>query len=233
MFFHIDESGNSGNNLFDPNQPVLSYGVLSARTNVDVLAATEHAAILRKIGADAIHANELGIGGILSILPDLVRLHLKFDFRFDYYFVHKESYAIAMLFDAIFDAGLNKAVKWDWYWTPLRFPLVAAIAELADRDLLKEGWELRLLPPKKLEAKQDRIVKLLSALLERLDANTEIDKRLREIFRDGLLFGSRIPLNSTSERRSRNLCHPTRLAFSSCWHAWRLGLEPRNGKLSR
>lgn len=194
MFFHIDESGNSGNNLFDPNQPVLSYGVLSSKTNVDVLANREHAAILRKIGADAIHANQLGVGGIMSILDDLARLHLQFDFRFDYYFVHKESYAIAMLFDAIFDAGLNKAVKWDWYWTLLRFPLVAAIAALADEPVLKEGWELRLLPQKKLEAAADRIVKLLSTLLERLDANTHIDKRLRKILRDGLLFGIKNPL---------------------------------------
>ena len=46
MFFHIDESGNTGNNLFDANQPVLSYGVLSCRTNVDVLCSGLHKQIL-------------------------------------------------------------------------------------------------------------------------------------------------------------------------------------------
>ncbi len=35
MYFYIDESGNSGNNLFDRSQPVLSYGVLSSEVNVD------------------------------------------------------------------------------------------------------------------------------------------------------------------------------------------------------
>ena len=194
MFFHIDESGNSGNNLFDSNQPVLSYGVLSAKTNVDVLATQEHARILRTLGSDTLHANKMGIAGILAILEGLARLHLKFKFRFDYYFIHKPSYAIAMLFDAIFDAGLNEAVKWDRYWTPLRFPLVAAIGMLADEALLREGWELRLIPRGKLAAAQPRIVNLLSTLLQRLETNSHIDKRLREILRDGLLFGITNPL---------------------------------------
>jgi len=30
MFFYVDESGHTGTNLFDPNQPVLYYGVLSS-----------------------------------------------------------------------------------------------------------------------------------------------------------------------------------------------------------
>jgi hypothetical protein len=194
VFFHVDESGNSGNNLFDRNQPVLSYGVLSSRTNVDVLATREHATILRRLGQDSIHANELGAGRILSIIKDLASLHYKFDFHFDYYFIHKDSYAVAMLFDAIFDAGLNEAVKWDWYWTPLRFPMVAAIQTLVDGDLLKEGWDLRLTPRKRIEREEARIVSLLTTLLERLDMATHIDKRMREIIRNGLLFGIKNPL---------------------------------------
>ncbi|MCG8317096.1 MAG: hypothetical protein MI976_28080 [Pseudomonadales bacterium] len=61
MFFHIDESGNTGNNLFDENQPILSYGLLSSRTNVDILGTKLHRRILNKIGDDCLHANVLGV----------------------------------------------------------------------------------------------------------------------------------------------------------------------------
>jgi hypothetical protein len=44
MFLHIDEPGNSGNNLFDQNQPVLSYGALSSRWDVDAHSGDERKA---------------------------------------------------------------------------------------------------------------------------------------------------------------------------------------------
>jgi hypothetical protein len=38
MYFYVDESGHTGPNLFDPQQPTLFYGVLSAEVNIDVVA---------------------------------------------------------------------------------------------------------------------------------------------------------------------------------------------------
>jgi hypothetical protein len=60
MFLYIDESGNSGNNLFDQNQPVLSYGVLSSRWDVDAHAGDERKAIAGKTGEEGLHASRLG-----------------------------------------------------------------------------------------------------------------------------------------------------------------------------
>ena len=213
MFFHIDESGNSGNNLFDPHQPVLSYGVLSSRTNVDVLATREHAAILRKVGDDSLHASKLGVGGILDIADHIANLQKRFEFRFDYYFVDKGSYAVAMLFDAVFDAGLNKAVKWDWYWTPLRFPMVALVGHLADEELLKEAWDLRLTPRGRIDREAARIVKLLTTLLERLDKEIAVDKRMREMARDSLLFGIKNPLELDFGTDIQNAMSPNSVGF--------------------
>ena len=65
MFFHVDESGNTGNNLFDVAQPTLSYGLLSSRSNVDVLGVEIHSAMLASLGVDALHAAELGLSKIL------------------------------------------------------------------------------------------------------------------------------------------------------------------------
>ncbi len=35
MHFYVDETGQTGRNLFDKIQPVLSYGVLSSDVNLD------------------------------------------------------------------------------------------------------------------------------------------------------------------------------------------------------
>ena len=60
MFFHVDESGNTGNNLFDAAQPTISYGLLSSRTNVDALGTRLHSLMLAKLGVDSLHGAELG-----------------------------------------------------------------------------------------------------------------------------------------------------------------------------
>lgn len=192
MFFHVDEAGNTGNNLFDANQPMLSYGLLSSRTNVDVMAAAEHARILKKIGAQSIHASKLGAEGLASIGPDLASLQAKFDFQFDLYFIDKKSYAVAMLFDAVFDAGLNEAVPWMWYWSPLRFPLLSGLARFLDETTLREGWGLRLLPLDQVEAQSQRISQLLRDILAQIEPK-EMDKRFKEVITDGLNFGIQRP----------------------------------------
>ena len=83
MFFHVDESGNTGNNLFDVAQPTLSYGLLSSRSNVDVLGVEIHSAMLASLGVDTLHAAELGVDRIESIAPLLIALHEKMAFNFD------------------------------------------------------------------------------------------------------------------------------------------------------
>jgi len=186
MFFHIDESGNTGNNLFDLNQPRLSYGVLSSRTNVDALCKNIHRKILNKINDEQIHANELGIGGLCNIASELIELQKKMHFDFDYYFIDKDAYALVKFFEAVFDAGLNEAVKWEAYWTPMRFMLIHKLSILFDEALIKESW--RLCTAKRIEKHKDDIVQLLSALKERTEASV-LDKRSKELIIDAFDFG--------------------------------------------
>ena len=80
MFFHIDESGNTGMNLFDGNQPRLSYGVLSSRLNVDALGSSAHKEMTGRLGVEALHANEMGVGGLAKIEDVLYALQRKFRF---------------------------------------------------------------------------------------------------------------------------------------------------------
>lgn len=210
MYFHIDESGNTGNNLFDPNQPQLSYGVLSSTTNVDALGEPIYRRLLKELKVDSLHANELGIGGITRIAPQLIRLQKKMRFDFDYYFIHKPSYALVIFFDAVFDAGLNEAVKWDLYWTPLRFPMILKLSVLFDDDLLKEAWAL--CTHKKIQTQEKRVVALLQEVLNRAESS-ELDARSKELIGDSLRFGIKNPLSLDFGVNDQKLLSPNSVCF--------------------
>ena len=210
MFFYIDESGNTGNNLFDQSQPVLSYGLLSSKTNVDVLGGRIHAKILNEIGEDSIHANILGVDRLTSITPYLVELQKKFKFKFDYYFIDKLDYALVHFFDAVFDAGINPAVKWDTYWTPLRFVFIWKLAVLLDRELLKLSWGLCI--DKNIDRKEEEIESLLKEVLRRVHLSP-LDDRTKELMDSALRFGISNPLKVDFGRSNPNMVSPNAVCF--------------------
>ena len=212
MFLHIDESGNSGNNLFDQNQPLLSYGVLSSRWDVDVHAEDKRQAIVEKTGEAGLHANRLGESGLANIANLLVDLHQRFEFSFDYYFIHKPSFAVVTFFNAVFDAGINPAMKWDWYWTPLRFPLIGVLDNLLDQDLLRESWRLCLVPRARLDREKDSIRTLLTTVRERVD-RSEAPERLREMLLDALAYGVKNPGDMDFGIYSQTALSPNTIGF--------------------
>ncbi len=118
MYCYVDESGNTGANLFDPAQPVLYYGLITSKTNLDVTAEP----LLRAARA------KLGVRRLSDVALSLGRFALKRDVRFSLYKIVKPDHAIITFFDQVFDAGLNDAVPWHHYWTPLRYVLVFKVA---------------------------------------------------------------------------------------------------------
>ena len=210
MFFHIDESGNTGNNLFDENQPKLIYGVISSTTNVDVLCSNEYKSIQRIIGDELIHANVLGIKGLVEIAPLLIKIQKKIKFDFDYYFIEKLDYALVIFFDSVFDAGLNDAVKWDSYWTPMRYVLIQKLSIIFDEDLLRESWRLSI--AKKIEKHEGDIVALLTEVKSRTKASP-LDDRSKEIIIDALNFGINKPLTLDFGHPDQKIISPNAVGF--------------------
>ena len=210
MYFHIDEAGNTGNNIFDQHQPRLSYGVLSRTKNVDVLAQTMHKKILQIVGKDQLHANEFGIAGITRIALLLMQLHRRIKFDFDYYFIEKRDYALVLFFEKVFDAGLNEAVPWHAYWTPLRYVLLRKLGTLFDLELLKKAWELCI--AKKVHGGEDDIRDLLAEVRNRAVASS-LDGRTKEIILDALDFGLREPLALDFGAFDPKLTAPNSVAF--------------------
>ncbi|MEK2607955.1 DUF3800 domain-containing protein [Pseudomonas shirazensis] len=229
MYFYVDESGQTGLNLFDATQPVLYYGVLSSRVDLNVNARPEVEALRAKLDVDRLHANVLGIERLTSISQELEAIQQRCQLSFDIYRVSKLDHAAISFFDQIFDQGLNKAVPWSSYWTPLRFPLLLALAALFDRPLLELAWAARI--ERRTQHANEMLVEVLQELLGRV-GNIQ-DPRLKEIITDALRWGIRFTdkLDYNAQNRQHVLqISPNLIGFQSVLHGISSRLKRDGGK---
>ena len=210
MFFYIDESGNTGSNLFDDNQPIFSYGLLSSRKNVDSLCEDIHQNILSVIKKDVIHANELGIGGLENIIDYLYETHDTMELSFDFYYINKLDFSLIHFFEAVFDQGLNQAVPYNVYWTPLKFLFIRHLSEVLTEDILKRSWKLYM--AKNIQNHGNDITVLLQDI-KQLSQQKVLDKRVKEIIDNALDFGIEYPLKLDFGNRDPKSVAPNAIGF--------------------
>ncbi|MGN4190185.1 DUF3800 domain-containing protein [Burkholderia gladioli] len=224
MHFYVDESGHTGPNLFDPAQPILYYGVLSSRVNLDIVALERVRRARKKLGVTRLHAAELGVGRLVEVIPDVLPLIKQFDIRFSVYRVAKPDHAIICFFDQVFDQGLNPAVTWTGYWTPIRYILLIKVAALFDEELAKLAWQARITPDEKIAF--PLMQRVCRVLRERVDALP--DARSRQLIADALAWAEANPgeisYNVPSKRDMLQVT-PNVIGFQSVMHgiAGRLG----------
>ncbi len=83
MHFYVDETGQTGRNLFDKTQPILSYGVLSSEADLDKVAEADLAALRKTLGVERLHAAELGVHRLSEVVDTLLVLQKNHRIRFD------------------------------------------------------------------------------------------------------------------------------------------------------
>jgi hypothetical protein len=214
MDFFVDESGHTGPNLFDANQPMLYYGVLSSPLNVDVMSADLLQALRKRLGVPRLHASELGNGRLAPIAGELAALQKRLDLRFDLYRVAKPDHAVICFFDQVFDQGMNPAMTWTGYWTPLRYVLLLKVAALFDEGLAMLAWEARLqLDDKKSE---QLVAEVCYQLLERVGSLP--DARSRQLIGDALKWAAEHPGEvhyNAKTKESRRSVMPNIIGFQS------------------
>lgn len=141
MFAFVDETGNTGENLFDKEQPLFITAALITRADFDVVHRGQMGRIANKLGYPEIHAHRLGIGRIEEVARELLKLLKKADSRFFLSRVEKRYLATTKVVDTIFDSGENHAVPWHVYnLRPLRMLLVSKMAYLLDETMVREFW---------------------------------------------------------------------------------------------
>lgn len=199
MFFYVDESGHTGSNLFDEHQPVLYYGVLHSQSNLDVVAK----AIIEKArslgNTDRLHASHLGLRGLVDISQLLISIQEEFSLVFDVYRVVKADHAVICFFDQVFDQGMNPAMSWMGYWTPLRYGLLIQLASLFDEDTAKKAWEARI------ETKNKRALPKLVEVCEELIARSSNmkDQRAKQLISDTLQWAVKHPAKLSYNCKSK------------------------------
>jgi hypothetical protein len=189
MYFFVDESGNTGANLFDADQPVLYYGVLSSQLNIDNLASEAMQELRAMLGVKRLHAVELGMDKLVTIAKGLIFLQKHLNLYFDLNAVHKLDHACLCFFDQVFDQGINPAVPWTAYWTPLRYMLLWKVAMLFDRETLNKAWNARIQEKDELATKE--FIDVCGTLLSRLGHVP--DERSRVIITDALTWALENP----------------------------------------
>jgi len=217
MHFYVDESGHTGANLFDGNQPTLYYGVLSSKLNVDAIAEPSLKEMRKAVGVDRLHAHVLRNDGLVKILPSLVKLQRQLDFKFDLYRVVKPDHAVICFFDQVFDSGVNPAMTWTGYWTPLRYVALIKIAHLFDESLARTAWEARIsLDSNTATVQLQEVCRTLVERLVRLP-----DSRSRELLGGVLTWAINNPAEigyNVHDRASQLQILPNIIGFQSVMH---------------
>lgn len=216
MFFYIDESGHTGNNLFDVTQPYLYYGVIGSLVNLDMLAKAEVDQIRKKFGVERLHATELGETKLVNLIIDLKRLSKKYSLTFDFYRVKKEDHPVICFFDQVFDQGVNPAMTWSGYWTPLRYVVLAKLNSIFDKELKKLAWEARL--SSKDEEAEAKVIYICEQLISRLE--NLADLRSRELFLDVLVWAKnnvRQLFFNAKSKRDKKFISPNLIGFQSVY----------------
>lgn len=191
MFAYVDESGNTGDNLFDEAQPWFDTAALITRADFDAVHGPKVAGLARKLGVKDLHANRLGVGKVEAIAEDLRAIFKAADARFFLSRVEKRYLATTKIIDTIFDAGENRAVPWHAYnLRPFRMLLVFKIAAfLLDEDLARTFW--RSLMAIKEQAAADAFAAGCRQLLERVGRLP--DQRSREIVSEAVRWALENP----------------------------------------
>ena len=232
MFFYVDESGNTGANLFDSNQPSLYYGVLSSIKDLEVHAKMQLVEARNYFKVERLHANEMGNKGLVYILPHLLKIQSMYEITFDIYRVAKADHALICFFDQTFDPGLNPAVTWTGYWTPLRYIFLLKVASLFDEDTLKQAWAARIdLNDESAEAIFVDVCRIIRSRVDMLP-----DARSRQVIGDALLWAEKQPkkIRYNVKRKSDLLqITPNIIGFQSVMLGIAVRLKKDLGEASR
>jgi hypothetical protein len=190
MFAFVDETGNTGENLFDEEQPLFITAALITKTDFDILYKARMAKLARKLGGQEIHAHKLGTAKIEEIAGELLTLLKRVHATFFLSRVEKRYLATTKVIDTIFDSGENHAVSWHVYnLRPLRLLLVFKVAYLLDEAIVREFWAC--LMDKNAKRAYEGFVAFCERLLGRVQALP--DERSRQVVGEAVEWARQNP----------------------------------------
>lgn len=180
---YTDESGNTGNRIFDGAQPFFWTGTLLSKKDLELEGKEDLNRILKKAMEDELHGNVLGLNGIERIAKNVLQFITKYDALFIFTMVEKTHVASTKLVDTLLDNGINKAVSSFHYGIRfLRLYLTHVIVQLLSPENQVEFWQVF----EKGDSKS--FCKILGDLHWRVKTYVE-DPRTKELLLDAILWG--------------------------------------------
>lgn len=182
---YTDESGNTGDDIFNVDQPDFYTLTLLSKEDLNLVAAPHVARWCSELGVTELHGSELGVRRLEVIAESMLSFLLEATPLFVLTVVDKRHVATMKLFDLIFDSGMNDAVSPIHYSSRLlRLRLADVVADHVSPNAQVDFW--------RVFAQQDAAG--LGKILHRLRWNIENrcrDRRARQLILDAIDWATR------------------------------------------
>lgn len=217
MYYYIDETGHSGNNVFVKDQPYLYYGLLISPESLDESAGKYISAASIQKNTKFIHTKKLSTKTITRLLPNLLKMKEDFNLSFKLYRINKLDHVVIMFFDKVFDYGLNPGFTYNGYWTYLRYIFVLELFDLFDERDIEKAWRAHV----SLDNEASDI--LLKDVCQSIKSKTIRVKnnRIKTLIRRALTSVINNPRSiryNSSDKNSLNQWSPNIINFQSVLH---------------
>ncbi len=215
MYAFVDETGNTGKNVFDSKQPDFFTGAFVTNSNFDILHANTLRDICQRNGFNFLHASALGFEPIERSAPDVLSLLKRADARFIVSRVEKKYLVATKVFDTFFDSGENPAASWHVYNIKfLKLVLCFKVATLLTQEISRDFWDMLMARTEK-EARS-KIPEICDSILARVPL--VVDQRSRDLITEALSWSRSHPeaLDIFINRRQAKNGHmPNMVAFAN------------------
>lgn len=196
MYIYVDESGNTGNNMFDKNQPDFFLCGCISKRDIEKIYTHQFKSLLNKYSINELHGNEIGLSKLNIMAVDILKFIKKANLKFIFIVIDKYCFSAIKLFDTIFDQGENIAVPFHCYWDRNnRYILLYNFMSLQNRDLV-EKFSKFCLNSTNMETSKKVFINVLNSLLLRLEKHS-FDNRTTEIFKNAFTWAIKNTENIT------------------------------------
>lgn len=233
MYAYVDETGNDGPNVFNPDQPFFMTGALVTRGDFDLV----YGHVLKQLSSErklnGLHAKQLGQAGVDVVADDILRLLKKSDARLALVCVEKAYLVVAKVTDTLLDPVENKAVPLHVYNTRvMRMVLLFAIHNILTDELRLLFWSAAT------SRKETESTELFGRFCGELLPRTELiaDKRAKEILVDAIVWGRDHPGDFNLHPGTKFVRHgqnPNIVGFLNLLECLELQSKAWNSKLKR
>ncbi|MGP9819903.1 DUF3800 domain-containing protein [Salinarimonas sp. NSM] len=215
IYAYVDETGNTGHNLFDKTQPDFFTGALITRGDFDASHGMRTREIARHLGHESLHGKELGFWRIEDVSKDLYQIFQSSRAHFFVSRVEKRYLLATKVFDVLFDSGENAAVAWHHYNLRLqRLMLTFKLASVMQENSARLLWNCILEPnEKRAYAGLPVACKAILGDVESLK-----DPRAKEVLQAGLIWARDHPESIqiyVERKQSRQGHFPNLVAFTN------------------